>query len=193
MNARDLLRHYHRSRPFHRAVPVRYFANDKAFVTRDGACGIVLSLRGVDDECLTAEHLEALSHTLATAYRLFDERFRLYQYLIKTRVPDLPRKQIYASEHVENIVRDRAAFLAGRLSGIECYLVILYEPGTRLRLRTPGVEGREADLDRLLAATHSFQHMLGNLYAPRILSSAEAFRFLRFLLRSAQVLFSDRE
>jgi type IV secretion system protein VirB4 len=182
MNARDLLRHYHRSRPFHHAIPVRYFANDKAFVTRDGACGVVLSLRGVDDECLTAEHLEALSHTLTAAYRLFDERFRLYQYLIKTRLSDLPRKQTYASGHVESVVRDRTAFLAGRLSRMELYLVVLYEPGSRIRLRTRAVEDREADLDRLLAATRSFQHMLGDLYAPRILSSAEAFRFLRFLL-----------
>src|SRR5579875_1966434 len=84
MIARDLVRHYHKSHPFHRAVPIRYFATDEVFVTRQGACGLVMSLRGIDHECLTIEHLESISHALVCAFRIFDENFRLYQYLIKT-------------------------------------------------------------------------------------------------------------
>lgn len=183
MTATDLLRHYHRSRPFHRAVPVRYFANDEVFVTRNGACGIVLSPRGIDDECLTAEHLEALSHTLTAGYRLFDERFRLYQYVVKTSQSDLPRKQRYASEQVECIVHDRAAFLNGKLSQIQLYFVVLYESAPRFRLRKgTAIDDRQGDIERLLAVTHSFQQMLENSYVPRILERREAFRFLRFLL-----------
>jgi hypothetical protein len=110
MIARNLLRHYQTSRPFHRAVPVRYFAADEVFVTRQGDCGLVLSFTGIDDECLAVEQLESVSHTLVAAFRLFDERFRLYKYLIKTGLPDLPRKESYASATFEQIAQERALF-----------------------------------------------------------------------------------
>src|SRR6185437_3183876 len=166
MTATDLLRHYHHSRPFHRAVPVRYFATNEVFVTRQGACGLVLSLRGIDDECLTAERLEAASHALVAAFRLFDERFRLYQYLIKTGMSDVPRKERYASEPVEDTIRDRIGFLDGKLSQIELYFVVLYEPAVHIQHRGAAITGdRAREIDRLLAAVRSFQNSLEDLFA----------------------------
>jgi type IV secretion system protein VirB4 len=183
MTAADLLRHYRYSRPFHRAVPVRYFATDEVFVTRQGACGLVLSLPGIDDECLTAERLEAASHALVAAFRLFDERFRLYQYLIKTGLSDVPRKQRYASEPVEDTVRDRVAFLNGKLSRIELYFVILREPALHIQRRRAAVtENRAREIDLLLTAARSFRNSLKDLFAPRVLKQQDSFRFLRFLL-----------
>jgi type IV secretion system protein VirB4 len=183
MTATDLLRHYHHSRPFHRAVPVRYFATDEVFVTRQGACGLVLSLRGIDDECLTAERLEATSHALVAALRLFDERFRLYQYLIKTGTSDLPRKKRYASDSIEDTIRDRLDFLNGKLSQIELYFVVLYEPPVYRQHRRATVSGdRFQDIDRLLATAQSFQSSVKDLFAPRVLKQQDSFRFFRFLL-----------
>jgi type IV secretion system protein VirB4 len=183
MTTTDLLRHYHHSRPFHRAVPVRYFATDEVFITRQGACGLVLSLRGIDDECLTAERLEAVSHTLVAAFRLFDERFRLYQYLIKTGMSDVPRKERYASEPVEDTIRDRIGFLNGKLSQIELYFVVLREPAVHIQRRGAAVtRNRPREIDLLLAATRSFQNSLKDLFAPQALIRQDAFRFFRFLL-----------
>jgi type IV secretion system protein VirB4 len=164
-------------------VPVRYFATDEVFITRQGACGLVLSLRGIDDECLTAERLEAASHALVAAFRLFDERFRLYQYLIKTGWSAVPRKERYASESAEGTVRDRVEFLNGKLSQIELYFVILREPAVHIQHRRAAItEGRSQDIDHLLAAARSFQNSLKDVFAPRVLSRQAAFRFLRFLL-----------
>jgi hypothetical protein len=59
---------------------------------------------------LAVEQLESVSHTLVAAFRLFDERFRLYKYLIKTGLPDLPRKESYASATFEQIAQERALF-----------------------------------------------------------------------------------
>jgi type IV secretion/conjugal transfer VirB4 family ATPase len=183
MMARDLVRHYHKSRPFHRVVPIRYFATDEVFATRQGACGLVISIRGIDDECLTAERLEAVSHVLAAAFRIFDENFRLYQYLIKTGLPAIPRKHSYQSDDMESVAGDRVAFLRDRLSQIELYLLVLYEPGPRIRHdRGANDEDRSQDIDRLLAAARSFQQSVWDILAPRVLNQQESFRFLRFLL-----------
>lgn len=183
MIARDLVRHYHKSHPFHRAVPIRYFATDEVFVTRQGACGLVMSLRGIDHECLTIEHLESISHALVCAFRIFDENFRLYQYLIKTGLAAIPRKHTYHNEAVESVVKDRIAFLHNRLTQIDLYLVVLYEPGRRIRQgRGANDQGRSQDLDHLLAAARSFQQSVSDILAHRVLNQPEVFRFLRFLL-----------
>ncbi|MGH9437646.1 MAG: VirB4 family type IV secretion system protein [Terriglobia bacterium] len=183
MTARELLLHYRKSRAFHSAVPIRSFATEEVFLTRQGACGLVVSLRGTDDECLTPERLEAISHALVAALRIFDERFRLYQYLIKTGLREIPRKEEYTSHNVESVVRDRIAFLDGKLSQIELYLVVLYEPAPRIG-RRPGSssEDRSQDISRLAAAVRSFQQSLADLFAPQTLKQQEVFRFFRFLL-----------
>jgi type IV secretion system protein VirB4 len=182
MTARNLLRHYQVSRPFHRTVPVRYFATDEVFITRQGDCGVVLSLAGIDDECLTLERLESVSHALVAAFRLFDERFRLYQYLIKTGLPDVPRKESYTSATVEQVIQERALFLNGRLSRIDLYLVILYEPPVIRRQRGVSDKNRSENITKLLARARSFRQSLEDLFALRILPQQEVFRFFRFLL-----------
>lgn len=181
MTGRDLLRHYRASRPFHRAVPIRYFATDEIFITRQGACGLVLSLRGVDDECLTPERLETVSLALVAAFRQFDEHLRIYQYLIKTGLSKVASKQHYPSTPTQTVIDERNAFLQDKLSRIELFVVVLYEPGLRVR-RNPADQDRSEDVERLLTATRSFQQSLADLFAPQILKSQDAFRFLRFLL-----------
>jgi type IV secretion system protein VirB4 len=142
-----------------------------------------MSLRGIDHECLTAEQMESISHALVCAFRIFDENFRLYQYLIKTGLPAIPRKQTYQNEQIESVVRDRIAFLHDRLSQIDLYLVVLHEPQRRIRHgREANDQGHLQDIARLLAATRSFQQSIADTLAPRLLNQQEAFRFLRFLL-----------
>lgn len=65
---------------------------------------------------------------------------------------------------------------------MELYLVILYEPSVIRRQHGGSNKDRSEGIDRLSAVAQSFQHSVGDLFAPRILKQQEIFRFLRFLL-----------
>src|SRR5260370_9220688 len=59
------------------------FVDDEIFLTKSGDLGIVLSIEGVDYECLDANTLENLTRRLTSAFRIFDEKCPVYQYLFK--------------------------------------------------------------------------------------------------------------
>ena len=84
-------------------------------------------------------------------------------------------------EPVEGTVQERVLFLNGKLSRMELYLVILYEP-LLIRRRSAIIKSSQ-DIARLLGTAQSFQNSLGDLFAPRILTQQDSFRFLRFLLK----------
>ena len=155
------------------------------FLTRKGHCGLVLSLRGIDDECLTGEQLNAISHALVAAFKLFDESLRIYQYLTKTTEPEIERKEGYSTPAVQSVMDDRAAFLRdhGSLAQVQLHFVILYELKAPFgKRKTPSRTQREEEIDTLLAKTQSFLVDLRELFRPRILAKQEAFHFFLFLL-----------
>ena len=63
------------------------FVDDGVFLTKSGDLGLVIAIEGLDDECLDTAQREQVVQQFAHALRLFDERFRLYQYLIKRPLP----------------------------------------------------------------------------------------------------------
>ena len=64
-------------------IPLYGFVDDAVFLTKGGALGVVLSLEGVDYECLDPQQREAVTTRFEAALRLWDERTRLYQYVLK--------------------------------------------------------------------------------------------------------------
>ena len=62
------------------------FVDDGVFLTKSGDVGLVVAVGGLDDECLDTALREQVVQQFAHSLRLFDERFRIYQYLLKRRV-----------------------------------------------------------------------------------------------------------
>ena len=64
-------------------IPLYGFVDDGVFLTKSGDLGVVLALEGVDYECLDPQQREAVTTRFEVALRLWDERTRLYQYVLK--------------------------------------------------------------------------------------------------------------
>jgi len=66
------------------------FVDDHTFLLKSGAVGTILRVSGVDFECLDHAQRRHVAHRFEAATRVLDTRTRLYQYLVKRRVSDLP-------------------------------------------------------------------------------------------------------
>src|SRR5689334_3282631 len=80
---RRFLKPYRDAGAFHSLLAPFRFIDEHIFLTKGNQVGIALGVRGIDYECLTDATLEAHTKRAAAAWRCFDERFRLYQYVIK--------------------------------------------------------------------------------------------------------------
>ena len=59
------------------------FIGPHVFLTKSGEVGVILEVRGVDYECLDDASIDGFTKRLESALKLFDENYRLYQYLFK--------------------------------------------------------------------------------------------------------------
>src|SRR5579864_1017643 len=103
--------------------------SDDLFLTKAGDLGTVLAVEGVDYECLDSGNIDNLTKRLEAALKLFDPKFRVYQYLFKTNAPVIP-SQSYADEVVNAAIRSRLEYFqskAEHLYSVTLYWVILYE------------------------------------------------------------------
>ncbi|MGH9159031.1 MAG: VirB4 family type IV secretion system protein [Vicinamibacteraceae bacterium] len=188
------------------------FVDDAVFLTKSGAVGLVLAVRGIDYECLDHRQRRHVTHAFEAAVRLLDTRTRLYQYLFKRRTRD-----ICAEPHHQPVVHEaiqrRQAYLRekhDRLFQLEGYFVLLYE-GWRPNLRAHTKlqrclrDPREAlkhwlsaervttllqrELDKavleLRDRAEALVTHLSDTLAPTILDKRAAFRMLRLLLNYA--------
>jgi type IV secretion system protein VirB4 len=182
------LAHFRQSKPFHAFVPISAFVNDSAFVTKHGEYGCALRLHGIDDECLTDERLEAVVSTLTGAFSLFGERFRLYQYLIKSRKKSIVRQETYADPKLAEVIQDRIEFLENHapLGSVQLYLVILFECETTGQKHRTSVDRlrkeRTHALATLSSTVQSFKRYVDDLVMPEVLPKRECFWLLRKLL-----------
>lgn len=105
------------------------FIDDHTFLTKSGDVGIVLAVAGVDYECLASADVDNYTKRLESAVKLFDEKYRVYQYLFKRNQPPVPY-QTYQNPVVNAAIENRVAFLRSKgesLYGLEIYYVILME------------------------------------------------------------------
>ena len=188
------------------------FVDEEAFLTKSGDVGLVLSVGGVDYECLDAATVANLTHRFAAAMRVFDERCRVYQYLFKRNAPVIPYKSC-PNPVVNAAVQNRMQFLKGRASSLYSYeivYVVLYE-GFRYRTSlsnavkqfrsNPRAAVREVrdlfstgaqtalldthlehSLARLRAKTRTFIAQISDCVSIQVLKKNAAFRVLKGIL-----------
>ena len=68
------------------------FIGPHVFLTKTGEVGVILEVRGVDYECLDAASIDGFTKRLESALKLFDENYRVYQYLFKRNNETIPYK-----------------------------------------------------------------------------------------------------
>jgi type IV secretory pathway VirB4 component len=169
------------------------YIDDITFETKLGDLGILLSLTGIDPDCRTDETLNAFTRRYESAMRLFDDRFRVYSYLVKRSGARPPCREAYPTEAATAAVHRRVKALearSGSLYEIQLYLAVLYEgfrPQKRLFAsleRATGEVAAEAEraLEILKGAVRSFQSLADDLVATQILHEREARSFLRHLV-----------
>jgi type IV secretion system protein TrbE len=59
------------------------FIGPHVFLTKSGEVGVILEVRGVDYECLDGASIDGFTKRLESALKLFNENYRVYQYLFK--------------------------------------------------------------------------------------------------------------
>ncbi|MFZ3331527.1 MAG: type IV secretion system DNA-binding domain-containing protein, partial [Candidatus Acidiferrales bacterium] len=115
------------------------FIGPEVFLTKSGETGVVLEVRGVDYECLDQPAIDGFTKRLESALKLFDENYRVYQYLFKRSNQVIPY-QLYANPVVDAAIENRIAYLqtkAGTLFSLSVYYVLLYQRSeTSTRLET---------------------------------------------------------
>src|ERR1700678_2409118 len=105
------------------------FIGPDTFLTKTGEVGVILEVRGVDYECLDSVSIDGFTKRLESALKLFDENYRLYQYLFKRNNEAIPYK-LYANPIVNSAIRNRMAYLGNKadtLFSLSVYFVVLYQ------------------------------------------------------------------
>ena len=197
-----ILRDYHDAGSVNSLLALWGFVDDTTFLTKAGHVGVVYRLKGIDYEGLTHAERRDVAHRVETALRLLDERFRVYQYLIKQTIDPIVASR--CTQPVANeAIAQRTAYLNSRrqeMYELSSYLVLLYEAPTIARTSTqlrnlwsgPGNALRnwlspghalkllESELDDAVAMLHhkasAVEVQLGEI-GPRLLRKADAFRF----------------
>src|SRR6202790_5033966 len=188
------------------------FVDNEVFLTKSGDLGIVFSIGGVDHECLEANTVENLTRRLNAAFRLFEEKYRIYQYLFKRNRANIPF-QTHPNPIVNAATLNRIAYLGAKaesLYSFEINYVLLYQgfrhnsslleslqnmvsgPGEILReLRALFSTGKQVvlmdgelgqALGALRAKARSFLLQVADFVSARILPKQEAFRTLKQIL-----------
>jgi len=191
------------------------FLSDQVFLTKSGELGVILAVRGVDYECLDGASIDALSKRLESAFRLFDENYRIYQYLFKRNNPGIPYK-LYGNDIVDAAILNRIRYLESKsdqLFSLSLYYVVLFagsrtartiasvlaeiperprEAFSELRARfstQKQIVLEERQLLRaesiLLQKTRSFLLQVQDFVSVRMLDKQDAFRVLTQLLNFA--------
>src|SRR5712692_1003307 len=203
---------YNEAGSFNEQVNLFGFIDDHVFLTKSGDVGVVLRVQGVDYECLDSPAIDTLTKRLESAFKVFDEKCRVYQYVFKQNHAQIPY-QAYANPVVDTAIQCRVQYLqskADNLYALEIYYVILFE-GFRYRnslLATlpklaSDARGAWKELRALLSAkkqitlidaeiemaratlarkVQNFILQVSDFLAAEILSKQDAFRLLKRIL-----------
>ena len=124
-----VLKDYRESGALNALINVHAVIGPNTFVTKSGDLLAILSVPGIDDECLDTSDIEQITHQFQMALSVFNEKFRVYQYLLKRDQPNIPHHD-YPNPVVQAAVRNRIDYLTHRsppLHTIEIYWAVVYE------------------------------------------------------------------
>ena len=192
VNLKRFWKAYREAGAFHSLLAPHRFVDEQVFLTKANTVGIVLAVEGVDPECLTDETLESYTRRMAAAWRSFDDRFRLYQYVIKRDRVGIDCADSRVSLTVRETLQKRTEYLESKASGlysIQIFYVILFEPKAfhigRLFSNRKALRRLQANLERhrdtLVGHVEAFRRNIGDLLGLTVLSKREAFSFFRQL------------
>ncbi len=215
LRLKRIFKNYEETGSFNEMVNLYGFVDEHVFLTKTGDLGVILEVPGVDYECLDGTAIDGLTKRLESAFKLFDENFRVYQYLFKRNNETIPYK-LYGNPVVDTAIKNRIAYLAAKadtLFSLSIYYVVLYEgfrysrnlSSTFLELFRHPSKGfgellasfstkrqvvlldREIDKAQaaLLQKTESFILQVGDFLPVRLLDKYEAFRVLKKTLNVA--------
>src|SRR6202030_1158551 len=124
-----IFKNYHETGSLNERVNLYGFVGPEVFLTKTGEVGLILEVRGVDYECLDGAAIDNFTKRLESALKLFDENYRVYQYLFKRNNQTIPYK-LYANPIVDTAIKNRIAYLrskADTLFSLSVYYVVLYK------------------------------------------------------------------
>jgi len=124
-----LVKNYQETGSFNAQLNLYGFLSDQVFLTKSGELGAILEVRGVDYECLDGATIDNLTKRLESALRLFDENYRVYQYLFKRNKPAISYK-LYGNPVVDAAILNRMGYLESKsqtLFSLSIYYVVLFE------------------------------------------------------------------
>jgi type IV secretion system protein VirB4 len=173
-------------------IALSRFISKTVFETELGDLGLILSLIGIDPDCRTDEALNVFTRRFESAIRLFDDRFRVYSYIVKRSGAVAPSNGTYPTQEAAEAVRRRVDALrarAGSLYEIRLYMAVLYEgfrPQSRFfsAVNTAALDvaiEAERAVETLLGAVRSFQELVRDALPTQLLAEREARQFLRGL------------
>jgi energy-coupling factor transporter ATP-binding protein EcfA2 len=209
LNLKRIWKNYEEVGSLNAMVNLFGFVGPHIFLTKSGEVGVVLEMAGVDYECLEPSTVDTLTKRLESALRLFDENYRVYQFLFKRSHQEIPHS-FCGKPVVDTAIRDRIAYFerkAESLFSLSIYLVVLCPafPGRRslpaTLLELPGTFSREwaklvaqfsanssVRLDTLELAkaesalgqkVESFRGQVGDFVSVRLVGKRDAFRMLK--------------
>ena len=124
-----IFKNYQETGAFNEQVNLYGFIDSNVFLTKSGELGVILEVRGVDYECLDGVAIDSLTKRLESALKLFDEHYRIYQYIFKRNNETIPHK-LYGNPVVDTAIKNRIAYFAKKsdtLFSLSIYYVILFE------------------------------------------------------------------
>jgi len=203
-----IFKDYRESGALNALVSIHASIDDHALLCKSGDLVTMLGVRGLDYECLDAAQLDQVARRFESALRIFDENFRVYQYLTKREGVAIPCRS-YDNPVVQEAVTSRVQYLEGKtekLYSLEIDFAVCYEAwkhkagsqGVTEFLRKPlaALQERfstqntltilEEELERarelLENKVMNFVVQLPDALHVRVLDKQQAFRFLRRLL-----------
>jgi type IV secretion/conjugal transfer VirB4 family ATPase len=124
-----IFKNYQETGSFNEQVNLYGFIDSHVFLTKTGDLGVILEVRGVDYECLDGNALDGITKRLESALKVFDDNYRIYQYLFKRNNETIPYK-LYGKPIVDTAIKNRIAYFAAKaeaLFSLSIYYVILFE------------------------------------------------------------------
>lgn len=124
VNIRQLLKDWESAPPFCEYIDIEKFIDDNVFRSKSGQVGCVLSVKGVDYESVTRQHLDSITTRLERTLQLFEPGTRVYQYFLRSSRPVIPHR------HYDSAVSE--TIIGYRLDDLESKRDQLYETRTYL-------------------------------------------------------------
>src|SRR5271170_4537269 len=106
-----IFKNYNETGSLNEQINLYGFIGPEVFLTKSGELGVILEVRGVDYECLDGVAIDSLTKRLESALKLFDENYRIYQYIFKRNNETIPHK-LYGNPVVDTAIKNRIAYLA---------------------------------------------------------------------------------